>query len=47
MFKEMHRVGGFLDQVGFVTVINACVGLGRLDDACELFSQMPSPNVVA
>ncbi|KAM2604617.1 hypothetical protein TB2_033505 [Malus domestica] len=47
VFMEMQRVGGFLDQVGFVTVINACVGLGRLDDACELFSRMPSPNVVA
>ncbi|XP_021833641.1 pentatricopeptide repeat-containing protein At3g09040, mitochondrial [Prunus avium] len=47
VFKGMQRVGGFLDQVAFVTAINACVGLGRLGDACELFSQMANPNVVA
>ncbi|KAK9944069.1 hypothetical protein M0R45_009653 [Rubus argutus] len=47
VFKDMQRVGGFLDQVAYVTVINACVGLGRLDDACNLFSQMPNPNDVA
>ncbi|KDP43044.1 hypothetical protein JCGZ_25230 [Jatropha curcas] len=47
VFDEMKKVGRKPDQVAFVTVINACVGLGRLDDASDLFSQMPNPNVVA
>ncbi|KAF5182795.1 Pentatricopeptide repeat-containing protein [Thalictrum thalictroides] len=47
VFNDMKRVGGKPDQVAFVTVINACVGLGRLDDAVDLFSQMHAPNVVA
>ncbi|XP_050365196.1 pentatricopeptide repeat-containing protein At3g09040, mitochondrial [Argentina anserina] len=47
VFKEMQRVGSVLDQVAYVTVINACIGLGRLDDACDLFLQMPNPNEVA
>ncbi|KAL5776731.1 hypothetical protein ACOSP7_009657 [Xanthoceras sorbifolium] len=47
VFEKMKKVGHIPDQVAFVTVINACVHLGRLDDACELFSQMRNPNVVA
>ncbi|KAE8714308.1 Serine carboxypeptidase-like 42 isoform 1 [Hibiscus syriacus] len=35
------------NQVAFVSTMNAFVGLGRLDDARALFSQMPNPNVVA
>ncbi|EOY16621.1 Pentatricopeptide repeat superfamily protein [Theobroma cacao] len=47
VFESMQKVGHVPDQVAFVTIINAFVGLGRLDDACALFSQMPNPNVVA
>ncbi|KAK3229806.1 hypothetical protein Dsin_001687 [Dipteronia sinensis] len=47
VFEKMKKLGQIPDQVAFVTVINACVHLGRLDDACELFSQMQNPNVVA
>ncbi|GMP79696.1 hypothetical protein CsSME_00035141 [Camellia sinensis var. sinensis] len=47
LFEDMQKLGHFLDQVAFVTVISACMGLGRLDDARRLFSQIPSPNVVA
>lgn len=47
VFEEMKKVGREPDQVAFVTVINIYVGLGRLDDAIDLFSQMPNPNVVA
>lgn len=47
VFEKMKEVGPVPDQVAFVTVISACVGLGRLNDACKLFAQMSSPNVVA
>lgn len=47
LFEEMKRVGPVLDQVAFGTVLSACVRLGRLQYACELFSQMVNPNVVA
>ncbi|XP_015886393.3 pentatricopeptide repeat-containing protein At3g09040, mitochondrial [Ziziphus jujuba] len=47
VFEEMKKVGRALDQVAYVSVISACVGLGRLNDACELFAQMSSANVVA
>ncbi|GMJ12409.1 mitochondrial RNA editing factor 12 [Hibiscus trionum] len=47
VFESMLKVGHVPDQVAFVTIINAFVGLGRLDDACALFSHMPNPNVVA
>ncbi|XVE79227.1 hypothetical protein DITRI_Ditri14bG0040900 [Diplodiscus trichospermus] len=47
VFETMQKVGHVPDQVAFVTIINAFVSLGRLDDACALFSQMPNPNVVA
>ncbi|MBA0585508.1 pentatricopeptide repeat-containing protein At3g09040, mitochondrial [Gossypium raimondii] len=45
--ESMLKAGRVPDQVAFVTIINAFVGLGRLDDAQALFSQMPNPNVVA
>ncbi|TKY68069.1 Pentatricopeptide repeat-containing protein mitochondrial [Spatholobus suberectus] len=37
------------DQVAFVTVLNAYISLGKLDDACQWFEQMqiPTRNVVA
>ncbi|CBI19966.3 hypothetical protein VitviT2T_027984 [Vitis vinifera] len=47
VFEDMQKLGLVPDQVAFVTVITACVGLGRLDDACDLFVQMPNTNVVA
>ncbi|XP_057972951.1 pentatricopeptide repeat-containing protein At3g09040, mitochondrial [Malania oleifera] len=47
VFEEMLKLGRVPDQVAFVTVITACVGLGKLNDACHWFSQMPNPNVVA
>ncbi|KAJ7959241.1 Pentatricopeptide repeat-containing protein [Quillaja saponaria] len=47
VFEKMQKAGRHPDQVSFVTVISACMSLSRLDDACELFTQMPNPNVVA
>lgn len=47
LFKEMQNIGLVPDQVASVMIINTFVGLGRLDDACQLFSQIPNPNVVA
>lgn len=47
VFEEMKKVGCVPDQVAYVSVMSAFVGLGRLNDACELFTQMSSPNVVA
>lgn len=47
LFEKMIKVGCVPDQVAFVTVINVCFNLGRLDEARELFAQMQNPNVVA
>lgn len=47
VFDKMHKAGCYPDQVVLVTVINAHMALGNLDDACHLFQQMPAPNVVA
>ncbi|XP_069153370.1 pentatricopeptide repeat-containing protein At3g09040, mitochondrial isoform X1 [Solanum lycopersicum] len=47
VFEEMQERGCVPDQVASVTIINACVGLGRLDAARQLFTQMTCPNVVA
>ncbi|KAF6154905.1 hypothetical protein GIB67_018342 [Kingdonia uniflora] len=47
LFKDMQRMGNKPDQVVFVTVITACVGLGRLDEALDFFTKMENPNVVA
>ncbi|CAH9099992.1 unnamed protein product [Cuscuta epithymum] len=47
LFEEMQKLGCVLDQVTYVTIINACARLGRLDVAHHIFSQMPYPNVVA
>ncbi|KAJ4700891.1 Pentatricopeptide repeat-containing protein [Melia azedarach] len=47
VFEKMKKLGCVPDQVASVTVINVYVGLGRLDEACELFAQMQKPNVVA
>lgn len=47
VFDEMKKLGRVPDQVASVTVINAFVGLGRFDEACEVFDQMQNPNVVA
>ncbi|KAF5725971.1 pentatricopeptide repeat-containing family protein [Tripterygium wilfordii] len=47
LFKEMQKAGHEPDQVVFGTVIDACINIGMLDDACQLFFQMSNPNVVA
>ncbi|PHU20001.1 Pentatricopeptide repeat-containing protein, mitochondrial [Capsicum chinense] len=47
VFEEMQERGCVPDQVASVTIINACVGLRRLDAARQLFTRMTSPNVVA
>ncbi|KAL5990551.1 hypothetical protein ACLOJK_011453 [Asimina triloba] len=47
LFYKMRKLGAKLDQVVFVTAINACVNLGRLKEACDLFTQMPITSVVA
>ncbi|KAI4324168.1 hypothetical protein L6164_023725 [Bauhinia variegata] len=47
LYEKMQTVGCYPDQVVYVTVINACMSLGRLDDACKLFEQMSFHNVVA
>ncbi|OMP05292.1 hypothetical protein COLO4_08946 [Corchorus olitorius] len=47
VFESIQKVFPVTDQVAVITIINAFVSLGRLDDACALFSQMPYPNVVA
>ncbi|KAF7130052.1 hypothetical protein RHSIM_Rhsim10G0083400 [Rhododendron simsii] len=41
-FGSMRNCG-----VAFVTVISAFLELGSLDDACQLFAQMPNSNAVA
>lgn len=48
IFDKM-RNSAVPDQVALVTVLNAYISLGKLDDACQLFQQMPIPirNVVA
>ncbi|KAF3953747.1 hypothetical protein CMV_020838 [Castanea mollissima] len=47
VFEEMQKVGDVPDLVAFVTVISACMNIGKLDYACEMFAKMPNPNVVA
>ncbi|KAK4256241.1 hypothetical protein QN277_009131 [Acacia crassicarpa] len=47
MLEKMQKSGFYPDQVMCVTIINAYLSLGRLKDACELFIQMPTRNVVA
>lgn len=47
LFSTMEGSGGTPDQVTYVTVMTACVSLGRLEDARALFVQMPLPNAVA
>ncbi|CAM8950086.1 unnamed protein product [Rhodiola kirilowii] len=47
VFNEMQEIDHVPDQVTFVTVLSACVKLGRFDDARSLFYRMPEKNVVA
>ncbi|XP_052201724.1 pentatricopeptide repeat-containing protein At3g09040, mitochondrial [Diospyros lotus] len=47
LFEDMQRLGHTPDQVAFVTVISACMRLGKLDNACQFFSLMRNPNAVA
>ncbi|XP_058094583.1 pentatricopeptide repeat-containing protein At3g09040, mitochondrial [Magnolia sinica] len=47
LFWKMRKSGSKQDQVVLVTAITACVSLGRLKEAHDLFAQMPNPNVVA
>uniref|UniRef100_A0A1D1Z7A7 Pentatricopeptide repeat-containing protein At3g09040, mitochondrial n=1 Tax=Anthurium amnicola TaxID=1678845 RepID=A0A1D1Z7A7_9ARAE len=47
LFDRMREQGVVLDGVTSVTAITACVGLGRLQDARDLFVRMTSPNTIA
>ncbi|CAN0901717.1 Pentatricopeptide repeat-containing protein At3g09040, mitochondrial [Linum grandiflorum] len=47
IFEEMQKDGMKPDQVALITVMNAYLSLGKLDDASMLFFQMSNPNVVA
>ncbi|KAL9680446.1 hypothetical protein QQ045_018325 [Rhodiola kirilowii] len=47
VFNEMQEIDHVPDQVTFVTVLSACVKLGRFDYARSLFYRMPEKNVVA
>ncbi|MED6167935.1 hypothetical protein PIB30_007248 [Stylosanthes scabra] len=47
VFDKMQIADCSPDQVVFVTVLNALVNLGKLDDACKLFRDMRTSNVVA
>ncbi|KAJ1392783.1 Tetratricopeptide-like helical domain superfamily [Sesbania bispinosa] len=48
VFDKMRNTC-YPDQVAFITVLNAYMASGKLDDACQLFEQMQMPtcNVVA
>ncbi|KAK6939997.1 Pentatricopeptide repeat [Dillenia turbinata] len=47
LFDEMQKVGLLPDEVTYVTVVTACVGLGRLEEAKDFFAQICNPKVVA
>ncbi|CAA0812163.1 Pentatricopeptide repeat-containing protein -mitochondrial [Striga hermonthica] len=47
IFEQMQELGHIPDNVLSVTILSACVGQGRLEDACRLFSQMPEPSSIA
>ncbi|KAL4356584.1 hypothetical protein AHAS_Ahas09G0101300 [Arachis hypogaea] len=47
VFDRIQIVGRSFDQVVFVNILNALVNLGKLDDACKLFRDMHTSNVVA
>ncbi|GLT96123.1 hypothetical protein SLE2022_137680 [Rubroshorea leprosula] len=47
VFEKMQKDGHVPDQVAVITTINACMSLGRMADACSLFTQIPNPNVIA
>ncbi|CAN1243807.1 Pentatricopeptide repeat-containing protein At3g09040, mitochondrial [Linum perenne] len=47
IFEEMQKDGLEPDQVTLITVLNAYLSLGKLDDASKLFFQISNPNVVA
>lgn len=47
VFDNMEKEGHVPDQVAIVTIINACMSLGRLADARTLFAQLSNPNVIA
>ncbi|KAK1371245.1 Pentatricopeptide repeat-containing protein, mitochondrial [Heracleum sosnowskyi] len=47
VFDDMQKLGREPDQVVFGTIINACMSLGRLDEARRLFSEMPSPSDIS
>lgn len=46
VFDKM-RSSCYLDEVAFVTVLNAYVASGKLEEACRLFEEVDSRNVVA
>ncbi|ONK70751.1 uncharacterized protein A4U43_C04F1150 [Asparagus officinalis] len=45
LFHRMQGLGMKPDNVALATVINACMDLGRLKNARDLFREMPLPNV--
>ncbi|CAL1406273.1 unnamed protein product [Linum trigynum] len=47
VFEEMQRSVMEPDQVALITVMNAYLSLGKLEDASKLFFQLSNPNVVA
>ncbi|WOG81978.1 hypothetical protein DCAR_0101137 [Daucus carota subsp. sativus] len=47
VFDDMQKLGREPDQVAFVTIINACMSLGRIDEACRLFGMMPNRNDIS
>ncbi|XP_074268868.1 pentatricopeptide repeat-containing protein At3g09040, mitochondrial isoform X1 [Silene latifolia] len=44
VFEKMRKFGCVPDQVAFMTMISAFMNDGRLNEARNLFSQMPCPN---
>ncbi len=46
LFQQMQQEGGQADPVTLVGVLNACAKCGSMEDACRVFNQMPSHDVV-
>jgi len=46
LFQQMQQEGVQPDPVTLVGVLNACAKCGSTEDACRVFNQMPSCDVV-
>jgi pentatricopeptide repeat protein len=46
LFQQMQQEGVQPDPVTLVGVLNACAKCGSMEDACRVFNQMPSHDVV-